>query len=265
VTTRSLLLSAWDPGTVVPLACILALGAYGFRYRGRLDARAVFFGLAVAIFFVALASPIGVLARGYSFSAHMLQHLLLMLVVPPLVLLGLPRERAPRASPPRDRGAFGYLGPWVAGVGAMWFWHAPSLCNAAAVSPSVQAFQTASLLGMGYAFWRPILAPCVADRLPAFAAILYLFAACVACTILGIVVTLSPVEVCSAYTHPVDSLGVLPLLRDGWGLSCRADQEIGGLMMWVPACFVYAAAILATIGRYYGEEQTLPHAAGGAP
>ncbi|MGA3121871.1 MAG: cytochrome c oxidase assembly protein [Polyangiaceae bacterium] len=265
MTTRALLLSAWDPGTVVPVACILALGAYGFCYRGRLESRAAFFGLGVAIFFAALASPIGVLARGYSFSAHMLQHLLLMLAVPPLTLLGLPRERGARASPPRDRGAFGYLGPWAAGVGAMWLWHAPLLCNAAATSPTVQALQTASLLVMGYAFWRPILVPRVVDRLPAFAAILYLFAACVACTILGIVVTFSPVEVCSAYVHPVDSLGVLALLRDGWGLSCRADQEIGGLMMWVPACLVYGAAILATIGRYYGEEETLPHAAGGAP
>ena len=48
-----------------------------------------------------------------------------------------------------------YLAPWVAGVGAMWVWHARTLCNAAAVSPAVQTFQTASLLGLGLLFWRP--------------------------------------------------------------------------------------------------------------
>jgi cytochrome c oxidase assembly factor CtaG len=120
----------------------------------------------------------------------------------------------------------------------------------------VQGLQTVSLVVMGFAFWRPVLAPRTAHRLPAFAAIAYLFAACVACTVLGILVTFSPVEICSAYAHPVDALGALPLLRDGWGLSCKVDQEIGGLLMWVPTCFVYAGAILATLGRYYAEEQS---------
>jgi putative membrane protein len=252
MTTKELLLSAWDPGTVVPLLCAFALAAYLAHFRRRLEPRSAFFVLAVALFFVALASPIGVLAHGYLFSAHMLQHLLLMLGVPPLVFLGLPRERD--LAHPRGAGAVAYGGAWLAGVGAMWIWHAPTLCNAAAVSTTVQWCQTASLLAMGLAFWRPILAPRLLDRLPVFSGILYLFAACVACTLLGIMVTLSPVEVCGAYMHPVDSLGVMPLLQGRWGLSHQADQEIGGLMMWVPACLVYAAAILVTLGRYYGEE-----------
>jgi cytochrome c oxidase assembly factor CtaG len=260
MTTGELLRSAWDPGTVVPLSCILALAAYFVHFRRRLEARAGSFVLAIALFFAALASPIGVLARGYLFSAHMLQHLLLTLGVPPLALLGLPREReSARPSRPGARaGAIAHVGSWLAGVGAMWIWHARALCNAAAVSAAVQSCQTASLLVMGLAFWRPIFAPRVSARLPAFSVVLYLFAACVACTILGVMVTLSPVEVCSAYMHPVDSLGVLPLLRDGWGLTHQADQEVGGLLMWVPACFVYAAAILATLGRYYGEERRSP-------
>jgi len=261
MTTRELLLSVWQPGLIAPLTCVLALSAYAVRFRRRHEARAAFFVLAVALFFVALASPIGVLARGYLFSAHMLQHLLLMLAVPPLILLGLPREAD---SVPRERSAFALAGPWLAGVGAMWIWHAPMLCNAAAVSTMVQWVQTGSLLVMGLLFWYPVLAPRLSNRLPVFTGVLYLFAACVGCTILGIMVTLSPVEVCSVYAHPVDSLGVMPLVRDGWGLSHRADQELGGLMMWVPACLVYAAAILATLGRYYGGEHRATHALGGA-
>jgi putative membrane protein len=252
LTSSELLLSAWAPGVVVPVACASALSLYALHYRRRLQPRAGLFVLAVSLFFVALASPIGVLARGVLFSAHMLQHLLLVLAVPPLVLLGLPRE--PDAAAPRPSDSVGTGGAWLAGVGAMWIWHARTLCNAAAVSTSVQAVQTISLVVMGLAFWRPILAPRHSDRLPPFTAMIYLFAACIACTILGIIVTLSPVEVCSAYSHPVDALGALPLLRDGWGLTCKADQELGGLLMWVPACLVYAAAILATLGRYYGQE-----------
>jgi putative membrane protein len=262
MTTKELLLGAWDPGVAVPLLCVLAIVGYALRFRDRIGVRGVFFGLGVSLFFLALASPIGALARGYLFSAHMLQHLLLMLAVPPLLLLGLPRD--PDADRPRRWGAVESVGSWLAGVGAMWFWHVQTFCNAAAVSPTVQWLQTGSLLVMGVAFWRPILAPRISDRLPPLAGIVYLFAACVGCTILGIIVTLSPVEVCSVYMHPVDSRGLLPLLREDWGLSCRADQELGGLMMWVPACFVYAAAVLATLGRYYGEEQAESPAAVGA-
>jgi putative membrane protein len=259
LTTRELLLSAWDPGVLVPLACAVALSWYGLRYRGRISGRAGFFALGVLVFFVALASPIGVLARGYLFSAHMLQHLLLMLAVPPLVLVGLPRERdAHGSSVTTERQGSGSVAAWVAGVGAMWIWHERTLCNAAAEHASVQAIQTVSLVVMGLAFWRPVLSPRAADRTEPLTTVAYLFSACIACTILGIIVTLSPVEVCTAYLHPVDTLGALPLLRDGWGLSCKADQEIGGLMMWVPTCFVYAAAILATLGRYYADERPSP-------
>jgi cytochrome c oxidase assembly factor CtaG len=261
MTTRELLSAAWDPGLAVSLLCVAALVIYGTRFRARLVPRAGHFVAAVAIFFLALASPIGVLARGYLFSAHMLQHLLLLLAVPPLVLLGLPRDTKVGAGG-RPGGAIRYVGPWLAGVGAMWIWHEPTLCNAAAGSGGVQWLQTASLVGLGLWFWRPILAPRVQDRFPPFAAILYLFAACVACTVLGILVTFSPVEVCSIYLRPVDRLGALPLLRDGWGLTPSADQQVGGLMMWVPACIVYAAAILATLARYYREEGRSPRAVG---
>ncbi len=261
MTTRELLLSAWDPGRAVPVLCVAALAVYAARLRGRFTPRALYFFTAVGLVFLALASPLGVLARGYLFSAHMAQHLLLLLAVPPLALLGLPRETNSQA--PRAGGVVRHVAPWVAGVGAMWLWHAPTLCNAASRSGGLQGFQTASLLALGLWFWWPILAPSRHDRFAPFAAILYLFGACLACTVLGILVTFSPVEVCSVYLHPVDRLGVLGLLRAGWGLSPSVDQQLGGLMMWVPACFVYAGAILATLARYYREEGRAPLPASG--
>jgi putative membrane protein len=207
------------------------------------------------VFVLALASPIGVLAHGYLFSAHMLQHILLVLIVPPLVLLSLPPVSTSSAS---TQGVGRFLVPWLLGVGAMWFWHAPMLCDAASRSVSVQRLQTVSLVAMGSAFWWPIIGPRLAHRFAAFPAMVYLFTACAACTILGILVTFSPTEVCSVYASPVDRLGVLPLVRDGWGLTPSADQEIGGLMMWVPGCLIYAVSILAMYARYSRDEAEAP-------
>jgi cytochrome c oxidase assembly factor CtaG len=183
----------------------------------------------------------------------MLQHLLLVLIVPPLALLGVGpalRGRAP--------GRFGRLLPrpivtWGLGVGAMWLWHEQTLCNAASQSAVVHRVQELSLLFMGTAFWWPILAPREESRLPPLAGVAYLFTACVACTLLGVLITFSPIEVCSVFAHPVDRLGVMPLVRDGWGLTAEKDQQVGGLLMWVPACLVYGVGILGVLGRLFRE------------
>ncbi len=234
----------WDPlALALGLAALLATAG-----RGRSWSRAVALAAAVLAFALALSSPIATLADGYLFSAHMLQHLLLVLVAPPLALLALgPRPATRRRLPP--------IVAWGLGVGAMWLWHAPTLCNAAATSALVHRVQEASLLAMGAAFWWPIVAP---RRIAPLAGVVYLFGACVACTILGIAVTLSPVQVCSAYASPSDGLDILPTLRGDWGLTPERDQQLGGLLMWVPACLVYLAAILAMLRRFYRDGATVP-------
>ncbi len=83
----------------------------------------------------------------------------------------------------------------------------------------------------------------------------YLISACLACTILGIFITFSPVSVCPIYLHPADRLGVMNLLRQDWGLTPLVDQQIGGLMMWVPACMVYLSGVLGLLIRWYASEE----------
>jgi putative membrane protein len=247
-----LLLWKWDGLALV--VCLAAATLYVVVHRTRLSARAGYFAAALVLIVVALASPIGTLADGYLFSAHMLQHLLLVLIVPPLALLGLPeRKRGVRAV-----GTRSLVLTWGMGVGAMWLWHAPTLCNAAAQSELVHRLQEATLVLMGLAFWFPVLSPDPARRIAPLAGVVYLFTGCLACTILGILVTFSPVEVCSVYLQPVDRLGIMPTLRGGWGLTPARDQQIGGLLMWVPACFVYLSAILAMLGRFYREDRETP-------
>ncbi len=250
MTTHDLLLAwTWRPGVAAVLAA--AIASYLAWLRPLTPGRLLALLGAILAIVLALASPIDALARGTLFSAHMLQHMLLALVAPPLALLALPRIAD--ATPPRRTA----VATWAMGVGAMWIWHTPSLCNAAATSDTVRALQNLSLPALGAAFWWPVIGP--GRRLPDLTAIGYLFGACVACSVLGIAITFSPVAVCAAYGHGADSLGALPLVR-AWGLTPAVDQQLGGLLMWVPGCTLYAGAILAVVGRFYAA----PHVKAGA-
>src|SRR4030095_11880887 len=80
---------------------------------------------------------------------------------------------------------------WIAGVGAMWLWHARPLFYGGVSSPIFYAAPNSSLLLLGAIFWRQILAPREEERMSPPGAVLYLFSACVACSILGILITFS--------------------------------------------------------------------------
>src|SRR5438270_10829004 len=160
MTTYQFFTTTWTWNSLVLILIVLAFVAYfvAFGQRGR----ALYFGAAVAVFLLAFISPFSALADGYLFSAHMVQHILLVLIVPALVLLSLPRS----LSLPRPLRPFTHpLTGWIAGVGAMWLWHAPALCNAATTLKTVSVIQTISLLLMGSVFWWQVLAPRDADRL----------------------------------------------------------------------------------------------------
>jgi cytochrome c oxidase assembly factor CtaG len=220
----------------------------GYFLAFRRQGRPGYFGAALAVFLFALISPVRALADGYLFSAHMVQHILLVLIVPAFLLLSLPRT----FSLPRPFTALTHsLIGWMAGVGAMWLWHVPALCNAATTSSTVSVIQTTSLLLMGSAFWWQVLAPRDAQRLSPAAGIAYLFTACTACSILGIILTFAPVSICPVYQQPVDHLGILSSIRGQWGLTSERDQQIGGLLMWVPMCLIYLTAILAQLARWH--------------
>jgi putative membrane protein len=258
MTTGQFFLSAWNWNPWVIALCAVMILSCGARPRA-CSRRKIGWRLAGAVMlFLALASPVDALADGYLFSAHMLQHLLLLLIVPPLILLSLaPAPRPDRFQTGRWKWANWILryplGAWLLGVGGMWLWHAPMLCNAAVTNEWIHRLQYASLLLMGFAFWWPIIGPSTRQRLPPLTGVVYLFSACLGCAVLGIIITFAPVEVCSIYLHPADRLGLLPLLQNQWGLTPAKDQQLGGLLMWVPACLVYFCGIIGLLARWYGE------------
>jgi putative membrane protein len=230
----------WEPSVVIGCTA-LALGyiaivrKHGFR-------RAPYFLAGVLLLLLDLVSPIDTLGDRYLFSAHVLQHFLLALVIPPLLLLGTPAfELGPLAKLERAIGQPPVS--WLLGVGTMLAWHIPALFNAALGNEGLHIVQHLSFLVAGTIFWWPILGPLQNRHLPPLSAISYLFSACICCSLLGAFLTFSPV-------------GFYPAYVGYWGLDAKSDQQLGGLLMWVPGCFVYLSAILSTVMRWYGAERT---------
>lgn len=257
MNTTQLLISGWTFSPVVLVAGIAAIAVY--LVEAGANRRIWWMAAAVATGLLALLSPVDTLSRGYLFSAHMLQHTMLLLVVPAFFVMSLPRGAKPPRALSRILGS--PLACWMAGMGSMFVWHIPALCDAATIYRPVFAFETVSLLALGTAFWWQILAPSEQSRLSPPGAIIYLFATCMACSVLGIIVTFSPVSVCPVFLKPTDKLGLLHTIRGDWGMTSDKDQQLGGLMMWVPLCFVYLGVIFWQIVRWFspGETQILPH------
>ncbi len=243
----------WEPSVVAGCAA-LAIGYFGLVRKRDLN-RAPYFLAGVALLLLDLVSPIDTLGDRYLFSAHIVQHFLLALVIPPLLLLGTPAF---------DLGAFSTLErslgqppvSWLLGVGTMLVWHIPVLFNAALANDALHVVQHLSFLITGTIFWWPILGPLEGRHLQPLAAVSYLFSACVCCSLSGAFLTFGPVGMYPAYLNPDDKLGILPLLRDRWGLDPKSDRQLGGMLMWVPGCFVYLSGILSTVIRWYGTERT---------
>jgi cytochrome c oxidase assembly factor CtaG len=244
----------WEPSVVAGCAA-LAIGYLAIT-RKRGFSRAPYFLTGVLLLLLDLVSPIDTLGDHYLFSAHIAQHFLLALVIPPLLLLGTPRWFAEAAlQKPAFRRLERLLGrppvSWLLGVGAMLAWHIPALFNAALANDGLHLFQHLSFLITGTIFWWPIIGPLEERHLPPLGAVSYLFTACLCCSLLGAFLTFTPPGLYPAYLHPEDSLGILPLLRENWGLDPKSDQQLGGMLMWVPGCFVYLAGILTSIARWY--------------
>lgn len=246
------------------IGCAALIALYAWAVRFRFSQRAAAWLTGVLLLFLALVSPLDALADKYLFSVHMAKHILFVLVIPALLLIGLPAGPLDRLLRKRrvavtERFLRLPVVAWSAGVGAMALWHIPFVFNEASSHAPVHIVEHLSLLAGGTVFWWPILAPRLDSRMPPVPqGAAYLFTACLACTSIGVVITFAPNLLYSTYSHPVDTYGILPMIRDRWGISAAMDQQIGGLLMWVPACLVYLTAIMAMFARWYGEEPAPP-------
>ena len=208
----------------------------------------------LASLFLALVSPVDAVG-GALFSVHMTQHLLLMMVAAPLIVLGDPVTVTLWALPLRWRRRVGLwwrharslnavwrvltLAPvaWTLHVVTLWLWHAPSFYESALLSESVHVVEHATFFLTALLFWWLLFAP-RGHRLGIGAKVAYLFAAMLQGTILGAVITFA--------RHPWywSYFGT----TNAWGLTPLEDQQLAGLIMWIPAGLIYLAALIPLLG-----------------
>ena len=200
--------------------------------------------------FVALVSPLHPWGE-VLFSAHMTQHEVLVLVAAPLLVLGRPLVPFLWALPERWRFKVGALGKekrvraawsfltnplvaWAVHAVALWVWHVPALFQATLRSDFVHTLQHLSFLGSALLFWWAL----VHGRRGLMgygAAVLYMFTTSVHSGVLGALITFARGVWYPAYANSTAS----------WGLTPLEDQQLGGLVMWVPAGALYMIAGLA--------------------
>lgn len=256
MTMSHFMLTAWEWEPSVVVGCVGLLIAYAAAARFKFSKAAPWYVAGVLVLMLSLVSPLDALSDNYLFSVHMVQHMVLILVIPPCLLLGIPREMAQKAMRYRwvQRAEAVLSKPalaWSAGIGTMWLWHWPPLYNAAVASEHVHIVEHLSFLVGATIFWWPVISPIEELRLKPLLAVAYTFAACTAHSVLGIILTFAPLGHYPAYMTSADPYGILPIIRGQWGITPSVDQQWGGLLMWVPACLVFLAFILVTLSRWY--------------
>ena len=251
----------WPPFIIIPLLLSAALYAVGVLRMWRRTSHAGLTWKSVACFVcgwlslvLALDSPVHELSEQL-FSVHMIQHEIIMLVSAPLLLLGRPSLVFVWALPQRWRKIVALanhwsirtpwtiisapIAAWCLHAIALWAWHAPVLFDATLRSDAIHAAQHISFFATALLFWWTLLGE-HRSRLSDGAAMIYVFTTGVHMSILGALLTFAPRP-----WYPVYSL-----TAHFWHLSPLEDQQLGGLIMWIPAGTILFVATLFLLHRW---------------
>ena len=252
--------TAWNFEPTLLAAVILAVGLYLYavgphRERRRLGAAvsgyriAAFIG-GISVIFLALASPIDSIGEHYLFSIHMTQHLILMFIAAPLLAIGTPPWAIrlfpySKAVHSATRIVTLPIVAFLVSSAVFLIWHAPPFYEAALASRPIHDLEHATILAVGLLMWWPALSPIRA--LPALsvpAQLLYFFVLPIPASIVGALITFTADPLYSSYAEA-------PRI---WGLSGSVDQEIAGLLMWVPGKLIFWAAMGIAFFRWFADE-----------
>ena len=196
---------------------------------------------------VALVSPLDASGKAL-FSAHMVQHLVLILIAAPLLVSGSPLIAFLWALPTRKsrhtvgrwwrnagsaRAAWAALSQpllvWFLYAFFLWIWHLPSLYQAALDSQWIHDIEHLSFLGTALLFWWTLIQPAGPRRLSYGAGILFVFTTALHSSVLGALITFAQTILYPAYVSTVPA----------WGLTPLEDQQLAGLIMWIPPGVLY--------------------------
>lgn len=195
-----------------------------------ISARMIAFILGIMLMLIALVVPMDIFGMYYMFTAHMIQHLLLSLAVPPLLILSIPAGRLHQilgAHCRIERGIRVLTIPLVSSAlfnGNLWIWHAPPLLQAMMSNAGLHAFANLLYLVTGLLFWWPLLNPREGGRyaLSLGGKLAYLFFSDMPMMLLGAGMTFSAPLYSFAMTNPPMQMVVT-----------AQDQQLGGLLMWI--------------------------------
>jgi cytochrome c oxidase assembly factor CtaG len=134
---------------------------------------------------------------------------------------------------------------WIVATGVLWAWHAPALYQAALRSDLLHALEHATLFGTAVLFWWAVLDPRGRARLGAGRDLLYLFAAGLQGGALGALFTFAPNPIYPAYAATAPA----------WGMSALTDQQLAGLIMWIPFGTIYLTVAAARFVGWLGESE----------
>lgn len=212
--------------------------------------------VAVILLFICIISPLHMLAEQF-FTAHMTMHVLLLLCVGPAIIVSF--------KPLALHGFFRFLKRhpllcWSAGVGIMWFWHVPVVFNHTMTAmhsgnSAVASAEYLSLIAAGMLFSAPLIHGDVQNRIEPLSGVAYLFTACFACSLLGLLITFAPAG--TYYYQPMMHTGSTQLQSwiSRFQTSKIADQQSAGLIMWVPCCLLYVSGALYLLKKYFTEKE----------
>ncbi|MBW3608188.1 MAG: cytochrome c oxidase assembly protein [Actinobacteria bacterium] len=247
---------AWNLATPVLVGLVLIAWAYrrgvgrGQPSRGRMIA----FWVGLAAIGVGLVSPLDALSSSLA-SAHMVQHVVLILVAAPLLAFAAPGAAVLRGTPLPARRAVGAgrrqagltyhrlrmlrhpITVWLLHVMTLWLWHAAVLYDAAVRQPALHALEHTMFLLTGILFWRVVVGARVAERPSYGGGIALVFTMALQSVFLSVLLTFAREPWYSVYDG---TTGV-------WGLTQLADQQLAGVIMWVPAGAVYAVTGLVLL------------------
>lgn len=254
---------SWEPQIILPLAVLLLLYSAGTVRRGHwylLRWRHASFFAGWFSLFLALTSPIHELGEQL-FSAHMLQHEIMILVSAPLISASHPGATCLWAFAPRQRVQIGArvhrierirsvrvlagpLSAWLLEAVALWVWHIPALYQATLDSNWIHAAQHMSFFLTAVIFWSALYGV-GRSALSYGAGTFYTFGAAVHCSALGALLTFSTVVWYPAYATTT--------VR--WGLTPIEDQQLGGVIMWVPSAIAFIVIALALFAKWLSESE----------
>lgn len=223
----------------------------GFVYvrgaRGVLPARRIASFLAGLMAIAVALSPQMQHLAARRFSVHMTQHMVLLMLAPPLLvygrpvlafLMGLSRESrtAVHSLEGRARGVLRFVGHpvsvWTAFTGVLWLWHLPRLYQGALSSPVVHGFEHASFLVVGLAFWATVIGAGTRRRVSYAGALALAFLTMLPSVWLAMILSFSPRVVYPVY-------GSLP------------DQQLAGAIMWAPMAVATMVIVGALVVRWF--------------